>query len=160
AGFSVFGGSIRVHDRRVVPPGGDPAIPLWEAAVGAKVDQPERFLALLFGLSDGRLAYLYDTIGQLRRPRAAFALCLWIDDVVVRAASFQALATTWIGAFADWRVRTQPFARQPYDAATVLWRVRVRADGRPVGPGAREFWAQVLDNADVLDDSVVPSRGA
>src|SRR5262245_17135710 len=31
--FAAFGASVRIHDGKVVPPGGGDAIPLWEAAV-------------------------------------------------------------------------------------------------------------------------------
>ena len=81
-----------------MPPGGlrqapqgtaDEAVALWEAVVGEKVTRPDRFIAQLFELNEGRLAYLYDTIGQLDPPRRAFALGLWITDAPTRVERFK-----------------------------------------------------------------------
>ena len=41
--FAAFANSLRVHANRVVPPGGDAAVPLWEAVVGERVTRPDRF---------------------------------------------------------------------------------------------------------------------
>ena len=78
--FAVFANSVRVHGGRIVPPGGDEAIPLWEAVVGESVTRPDRFLIALFTQAEGRMASLYDTIGQLDRGRQRFALGLWMKD--------------------------------------------------------------------------------
>ena len=90
--FAGFGGSLRIHANRVVPPGGADAAALWEAAVGEKLDRPASFLRLLYGQDEGRLAYLYDTISEMDAPRAAFALGLWIKDPAARMKRFKALA--------------------------------------------------------------------
>jgi len=84
ASFAAFGASLHIRDGRVAPPGGDTAIPLWEGALGERVDAPDRFVTALFGVHGGRLAYLYDTIAQLEAPNAAFALGLWIADPAVQ----------------------------------------------------------------------------
>ena len=65
APFAAFGESLRIHNARVVPRGGDAATAAWEAVVGEKLDRPERFVAALFDSDRGRLAYL------LRRAGAA-----------------------------------------------------------------------------------------
>ena len=150
--FAAFASTVHVRSGRVVPPGGEKAVPLWEAVVGAKVDRPERFLAALWTQGEGRLAYLYDTIGQLEPERAAFALGLWMNDPAARVSGLQMLATEWAASFRDWRVRTQPFARSAYDLSTALMRVSVDAAGRPRGPGGREFWSRVFESLEVPED--------
>lgn len=152
AAFGAFAGSVRIRDGRVAPPGGDAAIPLWEAALGAKVTQPSRFVTALYAHAEGRTAYLYDTIGQLDSARAAFALGLWIDDPAARLEGMKALMASWAAAFGDWRLSAQPFARQVNDAATMLTRVRVEATGAPAAPASRTFWLRVFESADLPDD--------
>jgi len=151
AAFAVFSSSLHVRGGRVAPPGGDEAIPLWEAIVGEKVTRPDRFVSLLFAQADGRTAYLYDTIGHLDRSRQRFALGLWID-APARLASMRALAVTWIASLGGWRLTSQPFARQPYDAAAMLMRVSADASGRPTSPASRSFWSHVFEGADLPDD--------
>ena len=46
--FAVFAESVRVRGGRMVPPGGDEAVPLWEAVIGESVTRPDRFLVALF----------------------------------------------------------------------------------------------------------------
>jgi hypothetical protein len=101
--FAAFGASVRIRSGRVVPPGGDVAIPLWEGIVGERTDNPERFIRGLFSAELGRLAYLYDTIAQLESPNAAFALGLWISDTTVRQARFLALADACVRSYHEWR---------------------------------------------------------
>ena len=78
--FAAFAAHLQIRDNRVVPPGGDRAVPLWEALLNEKVAHPEGFVRELFARDKGRIAYLYDIIGHLDSSRAAFALGLWIDD--------------------------------------------------------------------------------
>src|SRR5262249_49401658 len=70
--FATFAESLRVSDNHIVPPGGAAAVPLWEAALGERVTRPDRFVTALFDTSDGRVAYVYDTIGRLDGPHRAF----------------------------------------------------------------------------------------
>ncbi|HEV3139119.1 MAG TPA: hypothetical protein VGY57_01315, partial [Vicinamibacterales bacterium] len=73
--FAAFSGSLRVSGGRVVPPGADSrddVAAMWEAVVGEKVTKPDRFIQQLFEANEGRLAYLYDTIGLVTPARRAF----------------------------------------------------------------------------------------
>ncbi len=135
ASFAAFGASLHIRDGRVVPPGGDTAIPLWEGALGERVDTPDRFVTALFGLHGGRLAYLYDTIAQLEAPNAAFALGLWIADPAVRLTRFVALAEVCAGSYREWHIETMPFSKPLHDLATLLMRMHVEPSGTPVRPG-------------------------
>ena len=151
--FAVFANSVRVQDGRIVPPGGDEAIPLWEAVVGERVTRPDRFLLALFTRTEGRLAGLYDTIGQLDRGRQRFALGLWMKDSSARLDGMRALASVSIAASGDGRaMKAQPFVRPPYDLTALLMRVRVDADGVPMAPSSRGFWARVVEGVDLPDD--------
>ncbi|PYR01835.1 MAG: hypothetical protein DMG00_30365, partial [Acidobacteria bacterium] len=102
--FAAFSSTLRVHANRVVAPGAprpadravaqverDDVSPLWEAVVAEKVTRPERFIQQLFEANEGRLAYLYDVIGQLDPGRRAFALGLWMPNAAVRVERFKAL---------------------------------------------------------------------
>ena len=133
--FAAFGASLHVRAGRVVPPGGDTSIPLWEGVLGERIDAPDRFVTALFGLHGGRLAYLYDTIAQLEAPNAAFALGLWIRDPVERLTRFVALAEICAGSYREWRVETMPFSRPLHDLATLLMRMRVAPSGSPARSG-------------------------
>ena len=150
--FGVFAGSLRVRGNRVVAPGPPDAAPLWEAVVGEKVTRPENFIVRLFEASDGRLAYLFDTIGQLDAPRRAFALGLWIPQPAVRLERFKVLATAGITAYRDWHLRTLPFNRGSHDLAMTLTRVAVDERGVPNPPAARTFWSRVFAGNDLPDD--------
>src|SRR5947199_2855486 len=111
--FAVFSAGIHVRGNRVVPAGASESLPrggrdrddvtaLWETVVGEKVTRPERFLTALFEAGEGRVAYLFDTVGHLDPARRRFALGLWIDDSVRRLERFKALATAGLGAFKEW----------------------------------------------------------
>jgi hypothetical protein len=149
--FAAFSGSVRVRDNRVVPPGDAEAAPLWEAVVGERVTRPDRFVSALFELNEGRLAYLYDTIGQLDPPRRAFAVGSWIPDAAMRLARFKLLATAGLSSLRDWHTRSRPFARSSYDLGMTFLRLEVREDGAPVAPASRGFWSRVFGAGDTSD---------
>ena len=71
--FGVFSSHLHVRGGRVIPPGGEAAVPLWERVVGEPVSQPDRFIGALFSLGEGRVAYLYDAVALLDPDRMAFA---------------------------------------------------------------------------------------
>jgi len=151
--FAVFANSLRVRGNRVVTPGGEDAVVLWEAVVGASVGEPARFIAALFTLGDGRLAGLYDTISQLDPARQRFALGLWLSDPAARLNAMRALAVAVSASSGEWRaLKSQPFVRQSYDFTTALTRVRVDADGRPTAPSTRGFWSRAMAVADLPVD--------
>ena len=59
-----------------------------------------------------------------------------MSDPSARLDSMRALAAASIAASGDWRnMKTQPFARQPYDFTAMLMRVDVDAAGRPTRAG-------------------------
>src|SRR5262249_58276660 len=118
-----FSSTLRVHANRVVIPGGDEAVALWEAVLLEKVTRPERFIELLFETNDGRLAQLYDVIGQLDPPRRAFALGLAMPSPTPRVERFKLLATAAIGVYHECHLKTLPFGPAPYDLAMTLARV-------------------------------------
>jgi hypothetical protein len=148
--FAAFAAHVEVHDNRVMPPGGDQAVPLWEALLGEKTTQPGRFIRQLFTRDGGRLAYLYDVIGSLDASRAAFALGLWIPDTRVRLDRFKALGSGVPSIAPEWSIEKFPFRRPPHDLALMLLRVQVTAAGSPAAPAWRTLWTHAFDDA--VDD--------
>jgi hypothetical protein len=144
--FAAFGESIRVHGGRVTPLD-DVARPLWEAVVGERLDNPDRFLPALLELNEGRLAYLYDTIANLDPLHRAFALGTWVEDSEARASRFAALAATASRSYREWRVTALPFTRPLNDLATALVRIRLQPSGAPLA--ALAFWSKVFDTGDI-----------
>jgi hypothetical protein len=149
--FSTVAGSLHVQGNRVVPPGGDPAIVLWESAVLEKVTRADRFIQQLLELNESRLAYLYGVIGEIDPPRRAFALGLWLPNPTVRAERFKAM-TVGLGAFREAHLRTLPLGRASYDLTMTLLRVEVGADGTPLAPASRGFWSRAFGSGDLPDD--------
>jgi hypothetical protein len=145
--FAAFAAHLAVHDNRVTPPGGDQAVPLWETLLGEKATRPDRFIGQLFTRDGGRLAYLYDAIGSVDPPRAAFALGLWIPDAGVRRDRFKALSSGVSSIAPEWSIEKFPFRRPAHDLVSMLLRVHVTQTGTPAGLAWRALWAQTFDDA-------------
>jgi hypothetical protein len=145
--FGAFSEHLHIRNGRVVVPGSDTAVPLWEAILNEKATQPARFAIELFAKRDGRIAYLYDTIGHLDPGRAAFALGLWIEDPAERIIRFKALASATASAFREWDATRYPFARPTHDLVSMLSRARVGAGGAPGFPASRAVWARAFEAA-------------
>jgi len=156
--FAAFSGSLHIRGNRLVPPGGDAAVALWEGVVLEKITRTDRFIQQLLELNDGRLAYLYDVIGELDPPHRAFALGLWVPNVAARAERFKTL-TVGIGAFREAHLRTLPLGRSSYDVLMTLTRVEVGPDGTPMAPAARGFWSRAFGGNDLPDDASRQLRG-
>ena len=149
-GASAFAGYVshlEVRGNRVAVPGGDRAAPLWEALLGEQTGQPGRFIRQLFIKGDGRLAYLYDTIGSLDAARASFALGLWIPDERRRLERFNALGAAVASIAPEWSVDQFPFRRPTHDLVSMLLRVEPGATGAPRAPMWQALWARVLNIA-------------
>ena len=164
--FAAFSGSLRIENNRIVVPGAprapadrDDATPLWETLVAEKVTRPERFVTLLLEVNEGRVAYLYGTVGQLDPARRAFALGLWMSNAAARAERFKALAAG-VAAYRESHLRTLPLGRASYDLSMTLARIDVEADGTPHAPAARGFWSRVFSATDLPDDPLRSLRGA
>jgi hypothetical protein len=158
--FAAFSSGLRVRANRVVPPTErDDVAAMWEAVVNEKTTRADRFISQLLEMNEGRVASLYDTIGHLDPSRRAFALGLWLPDAATRAVRFKTLATSGVGGFREWHVRTMPFNRASYDIATLLNQVRVNEAGEPTAPSARGFWSRVFSAVDVPEDAARQLRG-
>jgi len=152
--FGAFSSSLKVANNRVVPPGGlerEDVAALWEGLVLEKVTRADRFIQQLLELNEGRLAYLYDVIGQLDPARRAFALGLWMPNAVARAERFKALALG-IGAYREAHLKTLPLGRASYDLTMTLSRIEAGPDGVPMAPAARGFWSRAFSGSDLPDD--------
>src|SRR5262249_21289266 len=126
---------------------------MWEGVVGEKVTRADRFIQQLLEMNDGRVAALYDTIGQLDAPHRAFALGFWIPDATVRLDRFKMLATAGNNAYREWHVRTMPFNRSSFDLTMPLGRIEVPDNGPPAAPNSRGFWTRVFSGVDVPEDA-------
>jgi hypothetical protein len=153
--FGGFAGQLHVRANRVVPPGDDGATALWEAAVGEKVTRAERFVLALYENGDGRLAYLYDTIGSLDPPRRAFALGAAAANPAARLDRFRTLATAGLGGIREWHARQLPFGRASYDLAMALSRVQVNAEGVPAPPASLALWSHVFGGGEAPEDACI-----
>ena len=154
AAFAAFGESLRVRDGRVVPPGGDAAAPLWEAAVGEKLNRPERFVQVLFEGDRARLAYLFDELSHLDPPMLAFALESSVVGADERVNRFKRLAALVKRAFVEWDVTAAPFVRPPNALGAFFARLRVDGNGTLVGLTSPAFWQRAFDDTSA---SVAPS---
>jgi hypothetical protein len=153
--FAAFAGSLRVRDNRVVPAGDADAVPLWEAVVGEKVTRADRFISALFEQNEGRIAYLYDTIGQLDARRRAFALGTWLPTAAARLDRFKALGTTGLSSLREWHTRLLPFGRASFDLGMIFLRLEVAENGAPRPPASRGLFARALFGTDVADDAPI-----
>ena len=145
--LSAFGASLHIRDGRVAPPGGDTAIPLWEAALGEHVDAPR-------SLRNGVIRFAWrPACLSVRHHRAARGSECRIRARAVDAriqppgpTRFVALARVCAGSYREWHVKTMPFSKPLHDLATLLMRMRVEPSGPPVASAARSFWSEVFGN--------------
>jgi hypothetical protein len=121
ATFAAFGESLRIHNARVVPRGGDAASAPWEAVVGEKLDRPERFVTALFDSDRGRLAYLYDVLAHLDAPQLAQALGA---SRAGQEPALKRLAALAHRAFPEWDVTTAPFVRPQTELSAFFARLQ------------------------------------
>jgi hypothetical protein len=154
--FSAFGSHLRIRDGRVVTPGeeaqAEAARAVWENVVEAKTTEPARFISSLFGRHGGRLAYVYDTLGELDPARTAFALGLWIKDPEQRTSQAQSLVLTIADSYPEWPTPQRPFVRPLHDFGALLTAVSVNGDGSPRNPGARRLWELAFERQDLPED--------
>jgi len=153
--LAAFGGAVHIHDNRVVPPGGEDAVALWEAALNEKVTRAERFVASLLEMNDGRVAYLFDLTAALDPPRRAFVLGSWMPNPAQRIERFKTLVLTSLNAFRDFHTRIVPFGRPSFDLTMALIRLAVDDNGRPLPPASRALWSRTLGLSESNDDSPI-----
>jgi hypothetical protein len=146
--FAASAGSLHIRSGRVVPAGGDPAVPLWESVVGQSVADPVAFIPAWLALDEGRAAYLSDTIAQLDPPQARFVLGAWITDPARRLGRFSDLLAAIEPAVSGWNIELQPFSRPNVDVASLFWRVRAEPSGAPLPPASRGVWARAFGDVD------------
>lgn len=147
---AAFGGSFSVgEDGRIAVPGGADAVELWEALADERLERHDQFAHAIFSRSDGRLAYLFDTISHLDGPHQRFALGLWIKDRGIRLERFRALYRAFADIDPAWKTLERPFARPLYDSSTMLGLVAVGEQGEPTAPAYRRFWDRALTGIEV-----------
>jgi hypothetical protein len=153
--FSAFGSRLRIREGRVVTPGeagADAARAVWENLVEARAADPARFIPSLFGRRAGRLAYVFDTIGELDQPRIAFALGLWLKDPEQRIVRARALIDAVSSSYPEWPTVQRPFVRPLHDFGALLNAVSVNVDGSPRSPALRLLWQRAFEGQNLPDD--------
>lgn len=152
--FAAFSASVRIRGNRIDPPGGAAAAAIWESVTHQSLGSPEAFLRTLFGMEEGRVAYLYDVIGQAEPPNAAFALGLFLKDPAARLSRFMALVDVVGRSYREWRLEALPFSRPLHDVGVLIARVKVGPDGTLIAPSSRAFWAAAFESDDLNPESV------
>jgi hypothetical protein len=141
--FSIFARSLSVRAGRVQVPGGEAYAPLWEQAVGERVQRPARFALRLAQRAEGRWFSLFDALHQSDElQRRAL---LGAPGSTPRRAAFEALATGFLAQPAWWQPGGRPYARPFPDPALVLLALPCDDAGLAL-PGTRAFWEQVFDD--------------
>jgi hypothetical protein len=144
ASFSAFASGLRIRKNVIVVPGGEGAIALWEAVVGERVAEPERFLIRLFSQDEEHLSYLYHALAQFAPSSRAFVLGTWIPSERDRVQRFRSLVSA-LRLFPARPALEAPFRRQSNDPVLLFARVPVNTRGAPEGFADRAFWALVFD---------------
>lgn len=135
-----FGQAIRVHEGRLILPGGDAAALAWSELLGEPVTDLPRAIDALLGKDDGRLIYFADTLGGLDAPHLAMTFGTPDDeDAIDRTRdiydAFKRIESGW--AFGE-----SPFVRLGADPALLLPALRLDAAGRL--RHTKAFWESVL----------------
>src|SRR3954471_11311196 len=147
--FAAFGRSIRVHDGRVMVPGGSDAEPAWRSVITADPSSPASFVERLIS-GDGRLAFLYDVVVHLDETHQRFALGLAAPSTS-REARLHSLLTVFSTAAPEWKPAERPFSRPPFDGAILLSTIAVASTGDAAPPMMRRLWDRVFRGDDLND---------
>ena len=135
-------------------PGGAEAEAIWLALAGESPRAPSRFLLRLLERSEGRLAFLYDSLARLGPARQRLALGLPTAPGSDATAPLRALYAVFEAEGAWWRATRGAFARPDADAARVLRELRLDADGAIAPPASSAFWGAVFDGKPTTPEAV------
>ncbi|MEO5738994.1 MAG: hypothetical protein ABIS29_00170, partial [Vicinamibacterales bacterium] len=148
--FAAFGSSIRIHNGRVVAPGGQAGAAIWEALLDESIERPERFIRELF--SRPFAAYIYDLAGSVDAPHQAFVLGTWMSERRQSVTRLRQLIEVAGATSVKWDVEKRPFARAPDDVATLVASMRVDSTGRPQPPNTQRFWERAFEGLDLPEN--------
>ena len=142
--FALFAPAVQVRAGRVAVPGDATAAERWSAIVGARLDEPSRFVTRLFRERGGRIAGLYFVSAFVDPARRKFL----IGDGRGSDDRFGALVNAFSKCYPS-QSTDYPFAVRSRDPAWLLLNVKVSDDGAVAGPRSREFWDGVFDDGDI-----------
>lgn len=139
--FAEWGRSIQVKNGRVQLPGGESALPLWQAIVGHAPADADGFILALLTRDGGRAAFFYDAVAHLDQARQAFALgpASGKERVERFRALYASFARTKTFDPGEW-----PVIRHPVSPAAVLRQLQAGPSGTMAAPARRGFWEAVL----------------
>lgn len=135
-----FGQAIRVHEGRLILPGGDAAALAWSELLGEPVTDLSRAIDALLGKDDGRLIYFAETLGGLDAPHLAMTFGSPDDeDALDRTRDiYDAFKRIESG----WKLGDFPFVRLGADPALLLPALRLDDTGRL--RHTKAFWETAL----------------
>lgn len=144
AAFVMAAPGLRVRGTALDVPGGEAAVPAWEALVGRGVGAAAGFTRALLRQDDGRLAFFFGTMAQLTPGQLRVALRLDSPDAAIRVAAARRLRAVFERITPGWRVDDRVFWRPALDPALLVASLRTDSAGLPVVPGTRQFWSAIL----------------
>jgi hypothetical protein len=126
APFAASASSLRIHDDRVVVPGGAPAADVWAAALGVSPVKTEGFIRALFEEDEGRVAYLRRHCRPRRRARVRAGLRIKIGDAPQTIQGPRRAASLGHSAVAARRLLSPAATQHRLDAGAVQVRPTAR----------------------------------
>lgn len=147
AAFAIAAPALRVAGSAVRVPGGDAAVGVWEEIVGRSVDDPSSFVRAVLSRDEGRLAYFYASMAELREPQLRVAFNLGSPNAGDRVAGARRLFGVYERMTESWTIGERAFWRPAVDPALLLSDVDTDASGRPLLRGTPRFWAAVFQEA-------------
>ncbi len=151
--FAAFGPSLRIHDGRMVSPGGPDADPLWTELIGASPAAPDAFVDKLLEARAGRVAWLYDTVSRLDPGLQRHLLAG--EGALDR---LRRLADVFTRVNTEWRIEERPLWRPLVEPASLLFELEAGTDGVLVAPRDPEAWAGTLGRPAQVDAAWLVDR--
>ena len=150
--FVLAAPAVRVSGGAVHVPGGSQLEAMWEALVGVPPRRAAPFIRALLEAREGRLAYFYGAVGQLRAPRLRLAFHLDAADAAAHRAAGRQLLDVFDRLASGWRIGDWPFSPPGLDPALLAAELPADETGQPRLAGTERFWTRVFaDNANAED---------
>ena len=138
-GLRIVGDSLRL-------PGGESAVPVWQALIGQPPAASAAFVRALVAADDGRVTAFLGAIAQLTPAQSIAALNLRSPDVKSRVEAARRMYGTFVRLLGSRTVEQRAFTRPPFDPVLLIAELAVAPDGRPSLPESRGLWRAVFDS--------------
>jgi hypothetical protein len=151
AAFLASAPALRITPGGLRLPGGEAAIPVWQALVGKRPTDPVQFVEALLDHDDGRLAHFFGALSSLTPAEIGFALNLTATDVEARIERARQLYSVFGRTSSGKSFEQHAFSRTPLDPVLLAAELTHDAGGVPRLPGTRAFWTDVFSDAPNAD---------